>query len=181
MNKIEVHFNTCSPAPGEGYNIMYRVKDSGNSYINAGNFFVSPAVFYDTENPVGTCYEGFIRSDCGVLGTPVSWEVCEESGEEEGVSASWDFVNDFGVGGHYRILVNGSIVIDSATSDTGTLDLNIGDVVEVIVSNAPDRSVVIQVTGPTIDDFYENETLAYSEYEFTVEAGGTYTIHGESL
>lgn len=180
MNKIEINFNTCEPAPNGGYNIMYRVQGSGDSYTNAGNFFVSPAVFYDTVNPAGTCYEGFIRTDCGVLGTPIPWNFCGEESGEETVTATWDFVNDFGVGGHYRILVNSEIVIDRTESDSGTLELNIGDSVEVSVSNAPERSVVIQITGPSIDDYQEELELAYAEYEFTAEAG-TYTIHGESL
>jgi len=178
MNRIEVNFNTCSPAPSGGYNIMYRIQGSGDSYTNAGNFFTSPAVFYDTINPAGTCYEGFIRSDCGVLGTPVDWIGCGSESGETGVTMTWDYINDFGMGGHYRILVNGIIVVDRTADDTGSLDLNIGDAVKVIVSNAVDRSVVVQVTGPSL--FYETEQLAYAEYEFTVVAG-SYTIHGESL
>jgi hypothetical protein len=55
---------------------------------DAGNFSSSPAVFTDEINPAGTCYEGFIRSDCSgsgsgeeKFGTPVTWEACpEESG-----------------------------------------------------------------------------------------------------
>lgn len=77
MNKILINFTLCIPAPSDGYNIMYRVAGSSDSYTNAGNFFISPAIFYDTINPAGTCYEGFIQTVCGdVLGNPVFWESC---------------------------------------------------------------------------------------------------------
>lgn len=76
MNKIVVNFNTCTPAPSGGYQIKYRVAGSSGEYTNAGYFFTSPAIFYDTLNPAGTCYEGFIRTDCGVMGNPVNWESC---------------------------------------------------------------------------------------------------------
>ena len=82
MNKIEVNFITCEPAPPQGYNVQWRVQGSGDPYTDAGNFFISPAVFYDTVNPAGTCYEGLLRSDCGeVVSNPLLWSTCaEESG-----------------------------------------------------------------------------------------------------
>lgn len=78
MNRIEVHFTLCDPPPPRGYNISYRVLGSDGAYINAGNFFISPAVFYDASNPFGTCYEGFVQADCGdTVGNPIAWESCE--------------------------------------------------------------------------------------------------------
>lgn len=85
MNQIKLYFTLCTPAPSGGYTIYYRMAGSSDEYANAGNFFVSPAIFYDTLNPAGTCYEGFIVSDCNsVIGNQVSWNSCEsgESGEE---------------------------------------------------------------------------------------------------
>lgn len=83
MNRIEVNFVPCTPAPAQGYNVQYRVAGSGDAFTNAGNFFTSPAVFYDTVNPAGTCYEGYIVTDCdGIFGNPVNFQTCEsESGE----------------------------------------------------------------------------------------------------
>lgn len=75
MNKIVVNFTICVPAPARGYNLQWRVLNSGNGYIDAGNFFVSPAIFYDTVNSSGTLYEGFIRSNCGTsFSNSVSWQ-----------------------------------------------------------------------------------------------------------
>lgn len=77
MNKIVIYFTPCSPAPSGGYEVLYRVAGTTDAFISAGHFFVSPAVFYDSVNPAGTCYEGYIRTDCGeILGNHVLWESC---------------------------------------------------------------------------------------------------------
>lgn len=77
MNKISVNYVQCDPQPSGGYEFGWRVQGSNSAYTIAGIFFTYPAVFYDTENPAGTCYEGYFRSVCGdVSGTPVLWESC---------------------------------------------------------------------------------------------------------
>lgn len=84
MNKILINFTPCTPEPSGGYSIKYRVAGSGGAYTDAGNFFASPAVFYDTVNPAGTCYEGFLMTVCGdVSGTPVFWESCGSGGSAQ--------------------------------------------------------------------------------------------------
>lgn len=84
MNKIVVNFTECDITPPRGYQVKWRVEGSGSPYTNAGNFFVSPAVFYDDLNPAGTCYEGFVRSDCITsVGNMTAWLSCE-SGESGG-------------------------------------------------------------------------------------------------
>lgn len=84
MNKITLNYNPCSPAPPGGYNIQYRVAGSSDPMTNAGTFFIVPAVFYDTVNPPGTLFEGFIQTVCGsVLGTPIYWTMTAESGSGE--------------------------------------------------------------------------------------------------
>lgn len=82
MNKIVINFTLCTPAPTNGYKIYYRVAGSGDAYTLAGSFFSSPAVFYDHVNPAGTCYEGYVVSDCGdVMGNHIPFNTCEsESG-----------------------------------------------------------------------------------------------------
>lgn len=78
MNKITINYELCSPPPSGGYLIYYKVVESGDSYKLAGRFFSTPAVFYDTLNLAGTCYEGYVVSDCGngVFGNQVPFQTC---------------------------------------------------------------------------------------------------------
>lgn len=84
MNTVTINFIPCSPAPENGYNLQWRVAGSGDPYTDAGNFTGSPAQFVDELNPEGTCYEGFLQSDCGSgigMGNQIPWSTpCEESG-----------------------------------------------------------------------------------------------------
>lgn len=87
MNQITVSFTECSPAPANGYNILWRVAGSTDPYNDAGNFANSPAVIQDDTNPAGTQYEGIIRSDCtesgdsGInYGNPIDWTTVIQSG-----------------------------------------------------------------------------------------------------
>lgn len=80
MNTITVSFAPCSPAPANGYNLIWRVLGSSDIHQDAGNFFTSPIIFTDDTNPDGTQYEGFIRSDCTESG---------ESGTVYGNSVPW--------------------------------------------------------------------------------------------
>lgn len=76
MNQIKVYFSQCNPPPSGGYKIYYKAVGSLD-YSYAGMFFISPAIFYDTVNPPGTCYDGFIQSFCGgVVGNSVAFETC---------------------------------------------------------------------------------------------------------
>lgn len=89
MNQITVNFVPCSPAPANGYNVLWRVFGSSDPYTDAGNFATTPAVFTDDSNPPGTQYEGFIRSDCGEsgapnYGNPIPWSTFVESGSGGG-------------------------------------------------------------------------------------------------
>lgn len=85
MNKIEVFFTPCQPSPPQGYNLQWRLAGVGGPYNDAGNYFISPAIFYDTTNPAGTCYEGFIRTDCRTFfGNQVDWASCESGIVEPG-------------------------------------------------------------------------------------------------
>lgn len=94
MNTITVNFIPCSPTPPNGYNIQWRVAGSADPYTDAGNFTESPAIFTDDTNPVGTNYEGIIRSDFTESGesgnrycNDLSWTTVVESGGsgEEGI------------------------------------------------------------------------------------------------
>lgn len=89
MNRITVYFSECEPEPTKGYKILYGIAGtSPDDYLDAGYFFKSPAVFYD-DNPVGTCYEGIIGTDCGdVFGNPIPWASNCESGESGGESGA---------------------------------------------------------------------------------------------
>lgn len=81
MNKIVINFTTCSPPPSGGYKIFYREEGSTGIYTEVGPFYSSPAIFYDDINPPGTCYEGYIVSDCGndVFGNHILFSTCDSS------------------------------------------------------------------------------------------------------
>ncbi len=118
MIKIVLYFNTCSPAPSGGYKIYYRVAGSGDPYTSAGTFFTSPAVFYDSVNPLGTCYEGYIVSDCGndVMGNHIPFETCG-SGEIDnsscGTSLSTETTSlDYEDLGLFDLHVDGAVTVN---------------------------------------------------------------------
>lgn len=80
MNQITIHFQECEPAPSKGYKVQWRVLGSGDPYTDAGNFFTSPAVFTDPDNPPGTIYEGTITAEgTNTICNPVPWQTTEES------------------------------------------------------------------------------------------------------
>lgn len=101
MNKIVVNFTPCAVAPSNGYQVKWREKGTLDSYTDAGNFFVSPAIFYDSTNPAGTLYEGYIRADCGgSFGPNIPWETFdpESSGYIPGPVNGNIIVDDCGKG-----------------------------------------------------------------------------------
>lgn len=87
-NTITINFIPCEPAPAQGYKLTWRVLGSADPYTDEGYFTASPIVFEDLVNPEGTCYEGFLQSDCSesgesgtILGQAIPWSTpCEESG-----------------------------------------------------------------------------------------------------
>lgn len=87
MNTITINFIECATPPENGYNLKWRVLGSGDPYTDEGNFTSSPAVFTDSINPPGTCYEGILQSDCTpsgesgtILGNAIAWATPCESG-----------------------------------------------------------------------------------------------------
>lgn len=74
-NTITIHFTPCGIAPASGYVIRYRPAGSGGAYRESVNFFESPAIIVDTNDPLNTEYEGFLQSDCGggKLGPEIPW------------------------------------------------------------------------------------------------------------
>lgn len=87
-NTVTIQFIPCEPAPAQGYKLTWRVLGSADPYTDEGYFTTSPIQFTDDDNPEGTCYEGFLQSDCSesgesgtVLGQAIPWSTpCEESG-----------------------------------------------------------------------------------------------------
>lgn len=63
--KFTLTFIPCSPAPANGYNVLWRQYGSGDPYTDAGNFTTSPIVITDPDGDPDTEYEGILRSDCG--------------------------------------------------------------------------------------------------------------------
>lgn len=80
MNTITINFIPCSPAPAGGYRVSYSA--DGGEIVTAGPFTESPIVIEAAGGP-GTCYSGFLFSDCG--GGKVSdllpWEICAAESE----------------------------------------------------------------------------------------------------
>lgn len=148
MNRIEVNFVPCDPAPARGYNIQFRVAGSGAVYRNAGNFFVSPAVFYDTLNPAGTCYEGYIVTDCsGVFGNPVTWDSCDsDSGTPDPAQVTLTFtVTGGGAGANISAQFSSPIDVDldidavfvdgyTSVDCTGAVDSHLHSTLESILA-----------------------------------------------
>lgn len=65
-NTITINFEPCLTAPSAGYRVKYRPVGSEEDYrIWPTNFFSSPAVIVDANDPEGTSYEGTIAGDCG--------------------------------------------------------------------------------------------------------------------
>jgi hypothetical protein len=75
QNTITIDFLPCEPTPGNGYRIYYRPVGGGEYRFHPNRFYVTPAVFTDEEDPIGTSYEGFIQGDCGdeKFGLPIPW------------------------------------------------------------------------------------------------------------
>lgn len=186
MNIIRVIFVGCEPVPANGYNIQWRVFGSGDPYTDAGNFTTSPAVFTDEVNPEGTSYEGIIRSDCtesgesgesGNFGTSIPWTAIAPDSESGTVGVTWNYDNSVGTGGRFKILVNGVLIVNVTSSQSGTLLVNVGDLVEIIVQSTVTGLAETDITGP-----YTNSTSSehITTDEFTV-AVGSYVINGFSL
>lgn len=80
-NTIVLDFEECTPTPANGYLVKYRPLDSSEDYrIVSPNPYSSPVTIIDTNDPVGTSYEGTIQGDCGGgnLGVPVPWVAINE-------------------------------------------------------------------------------------------------------
>lgn len=86
MNNVTVNFIPCTPAPANGYRLTWRVAGTEDAYTDEGLFTSSPIIFTDLINPEGTCYEGFLQSDCSesgesgtIVGQAVAWATpCDE-------------------------------------------------------------------------------------------------------
>jgi hypothetical protein len=80
QNTITINFDPCEPTPGNGYRIYYRPVGGGAYRLHPDRFYVTPAVFTDEEDPIGTSYEGFIQGDCGdgKYGLPIPWEAIND-------------------------------------------------------------------------------------------------------
>lgn len=149
MNTITVNFIECSPAPANGYNIIWRVKGSSDSYTDAGNFTSSPAVFTDDTNPDGTDYEGFIRSDCSQSG---------ESGSDYGNPVAWETSSESGIDGNIDNISGGAAHIDNMSYGGISLNYTNGDTLPMTGGQSGNYSLpyttsgdtfVIQITGGT--------------------------------
>lgn len=85
-NTIELIFEPCEPFPDNGVLVRYRPLGSGGEYRTVmPNPTESPIIIVDTNDPLGTSYEGTIQGDCGngKFGEEVPWEaINDESGSQ---------------------------------------------------------------------------------------------------
>lgn len=69
-----VNFAACTPAPANGYTVLYRIIGSGGAYTVADSGYSGSPACFGTLDPDGTQYEGYIYSDCdGVFGSQIYW------------------------------------------------------------------------------------------------------------
>lgn len=84
--KFTVTFTPCSPAPVNGYKLLWREVGSTDPFNDAGNFTSSPIEIVDPDGGPDTEYEGIIQSDCGdgIFGNQVPWTTVTGSGSGSG-------------------------------------------------------------------------------------------------
>lgn len=65
---VQITLTNINPAsvPADGWIVGYRIKGSGGAYTVLPPFNAAPIVFQTTD-PAGTLYEGYIKRDCGTL------------------------------------------------------------------------------------------------------------------
>jgi len=78
-NTVCVDFNTCDPAPANGYTIQYRLNGSLGGYTTADTGITTSPFCFPVGGVEGDQYEGFIFSDCGggITGSLVPWTTGE--------------------------------------------------------------------------------------------------------
>lgn len=92
--KFTVTFTPCSPAPVNGYKLLWREVGSTDPFNDAkaeGNFTSSPIEIVDPDGGPDTEYEGIIQSDCGdgIFGNQVPWTTVTGSGSGSGGSEGY--------------------------------------------------------------------------------------------
>lgn len=108
-----------------------------------------------------------IINACGTVSFSDTFDVTAENIE-------WSFTNSVGSGGFMRILVNGLLRVGTSVSASGSLTVNIGDVISVIVTSTVAGTALIAINGPYISDTEQTHVASDS---FTVVAG-QYTVDG---
>lgn len=202
MNRVDIFFEPCSPAPSRGYKLWWKVQGAGGGYTNGGNFFISPATFFDDDNPEGTEYEGVLIADCGgVAGGTIPWSTT--GGGESGESGSG--------GGGPHILSNMQATIENCFETlpiqitdikfngitatpvgTGSYPLNAGEVMSLLVSNYATAGTLTVFVGNntsggnvriTVVDSNSNTfcssgiaQTSTSFFTFDIELGGTFPV-----
>lgn len=66
MVRITISSLTPSTPPTDGWKVGYRIKGSTGGYTSpVGSPFTSLPIVFDTLDPAGTLYEGYVKRDCG--------------------------------------------------------------------------------------------------------------------
>lgn len=173
-NYITINFIPCDPTPANGYRLTWRVAGSGGGYTDEGLFTDTPIQFVDNINPAGTCYEGFLQSDCtesgesgSNLGNAIPWSTpCEESGAASNYTID---LNNPCVGGvpWSTYTINGGTlgdVVKLRASFVGTMQKTAGNFVRADLSlTAPDGTYAGIVSSGCYTD------LAPHNFSITVD------------
>lgn len=70
-----VLFTECEPSPANGYTVYYRVAGTTGAFLLADTGYGASPACFNTGDPDGTNYEGYIFADCGggLTGSIVNW------------------------------------------------------------------------------------------------------------
>lgn len=175
MNRIELNFVECSPAPPGGYVILWRVQGSADPFTNAGVFYTSPAVFFDSNNIAGTKYEGYIQSQFpGLTCDQIPWESDPGSGSSSGAcngSIFWNFQQNAPQTVQFRIYVNGVIKVLVTTTQTGEFEYLPGQQIDIVI-------LTIATGTPQIDVVGTYNITTDGAVTFTTVNCGVYYVYG---
>lgn len=138
-NTITIHYTPCGTAPASGYVVFYRPVGGGD-YRESQNFFESPIIIVDTNDPFGTEYEGYLQSDCGggKLGPQIPWTTVGGGGSASGSESESE---------PPPVVNSGQLVVTSTN-----VDLSIVGIVNVTHEDI-DYPVTAQVDFGTWEDF----------------------------
>lgn len=191
QNEISINFTPCEPAP-IGYRVKYRPLGSEIPFRTWPVLFTSsPIQFVDENDPELTDYEGTLESVCvgDLLSVPVPWTAYNsesasippdesESGSEVvpcEATVQWDFTEDF-ANGSFQIWVNGVLIVTTASTSSGSIQVQAGDTVKAQVNGSTGTLRQLVISG-CISEVESSNTTSVS-HEWTAVCDCVYEVTG---